>query len=56
MWCIHKEDYEKYEKLMISRNYEPHIQHDYGDKVQVIFPGDILEIWVSVGYWFGGCD
>jgi hypothetical protein len=56
MWCIHKVDYEKYEKLMISRNYEPRIQHDYGDKVQVMFPGEILEIWVAVGYWFGSCD
>ena len=56
MWCIHKTDYDEYEKLMMSYNYEPRIQYDYGDKVQVVFPSQVLEVWVAVGYWFGSCD
>ena len=56
MDCIYKTDYDKFEKLMLVHHYEPRIERDYGDTVQVFMPGEILERWMSEGWWIGKCD
>lgn len=56
MWCIHKKDLETFAELMHEKHQYAQIVKDYGDKVEVIFSPDALQVWVAAGYWYGSCD